>query len=113
MCGGRDFDYETIVWELLTFWHEGPRGRITTIICGGAKGADTHAESWGALYPEVPVEVYPAEWSKHGRSAGPIRNRQMLEEGKPDLVIAFPGDRGTAGMIKLAKAADVEVIDYG
>jgi hypothetical protein len=40
-----------------------------------------------------------AEWERLGRKAGPIRNQRMLEEGKPDLVVAFPGGTGTAGMM--------------
>ncbi|MEM9912925.1 MAG: hypothetical protein AAF922_19365 [Pseudomonadota bacterium] len=46
-----------------------------------------------------------------GRAAGPIRNKEMLDEGCPDLVVAFPGGRGTANMVKQAQAAGVEVLD--
>ena len=53
--------------------------------------------------------MYPADWDTHGRGAGPIRNKQMLEEGKPDLVIAFPGGKGTANMIGQAKEAGIPV----
>ena len=53
--------------------------------------------------------AYPANWKKHGRAAGPIRNKQMLEEAKPDLVIAFPGGAGTANMVKQAREAGVKV----
>jgi UDP-N-acetylmuramoylalanine-D-glutamate ligase len=60
-------------------------------------------DEWGGL------EVYPADWKLHGKSAGHIRNQQMLDESKPDIVIAFPGGRGTANMIKRAKKAGVEV----
>jgi hypothetical protein len=56
-----------------------------------------------------PVSTFFAAWHEHGRGAGPIRNRQMLEEGRPDLVVAFPGGHGTAGMIKLALKAGVPV----
>lgn len=59
----------------------------TIVIHGAARGADTIggevAKSLG-----MPVDVYPAQWDKHGRAAGPIRNRQMLDQ-KPDIVIAF------------------------
>ena len=51
------------------------------------------------------------DWEKHGRAAGPIRNKLMLDEGRPDLVVAFPGGRGTANMVKQASAASVEVIE--
>lgn len=59
----------------------------------------------------IRVEEYPADWARFGKSAGYLRNKQMLEEGKPDLVVAFPGGRGTANMIAIAMKAGVKVID--
>lgn len=53
--------------------------------------------------------VFKADWSKDGRKAGPVRNSVMLSVGKPDLVIAFPGGRGTADMVRKAKAKGVPV----
>jgi hypothetical protein len=41
-------------------------------------------------------EVYQADWKRYGR-AGPIRNQEMLDKGKPDVVIACPGGRRYAG----------------
>jgi hypothetical protein len=63
-----------------------------------------------AKWKGIAVKEYPADWQKHGKAAGPIRNRQMLEDGKPDLVIAFSGGRGTANMISQARAAGVKVL---
>ena len=54
--------------------------------------------------------AFPAEWKKHGKAAGPIRNRKMLQDGKPDLVLAFPGGRGTANMVELATDAGIRVM---
>lgn len=84
------------------------------IISGKARGVDTAAIDW-AVINWTAFEEYPADWKKYGKSAGYIRNKQMLEEGKPDLVIAFPGGRGTAMMVGLARNAGVEVIEvkYG
>ena len=88
------------------------------IIEGAAKGADTIA---GCVADELGLEVveYPAQWDKHGRGAGPIRNTQMLVEGKPDLVIAFsdimpvganiPITPGTQDMVVKAIRAGVGV----
>lgn len=55
---------------------------------------------------------FPADWDKYGKRAGYLRNVQMLDEGKPDLVVAFPGGKGTAMMVKLAKERGVRVIEY-
>ncbi len=57
----------------------------------------------------IEVKARQADWKRFGRGAGPKRNRQMLEE-KPDLVVAFPGGRGTAGMIRVATKAGLQVI---
>ncbi len=51
-----------------------------------------------------------ADWTTHGRAAGPIRNARMLAEYHPDLVIAFPGGRGTLDMVSKAERAGVAVI---
>jgi hypothetical protein len=60
---------------------------------------------------DIPCSVYMADWDGLGRKAGPIRNQRMLDEGKPDLVIAFPGGRGTADMVRRAREAGVEVVE--
>lgn len=80
------------------------------LIAGGANGADTVAEEW-AVYQGIKTEIYPADWSKYGKRAGFIRNSQMLDEGNPDLVIAFPGGAGTNMMIELAREKGVKVIE--
>lgn len=81
------------------------------IIEGGATGADSAAADFG-LINFCPVKEFKADWHQYGTSAGPIRNRQMLEQGKPDLVIAFPGGEGTKNMIAQAKAYKVPVVQY-
>jgi len=85
-------------------------GPFECVIQGEARGADHLAALW-ALRSKIPLVCYPAEWSKHGKKAGPIRNKQMLEDGKPTIVVAFPGGRGTANMVKQAKAAGVRVVE--
>lgn len=83
---------------------------ITAIAHGGAEGADMCAGNW-AHSAAVSCRVFRANWSLHGRAAGPLRNAQMLREFQPDAVIAFPGGRGTADMIRQARAAGVRVIE--
>ncbi len=106
VCGGRDFDDFKIINEELT-WLAGAH-TIEAIIHGGARGADTLAGEWAKL-SRIPVEVYRADWEAHGKAAGPIRNRKMLTNGKPDFVLAFPGGRGTANMVEQARTAGVTV----
>ena len=80
-----------------------------TIIQGGAKGADFLAKVY-AHECGIPCEEYPADWKAYGKAAGHLRNQKMLDEGKPDLVVAFPGGNGTADMVARARKAGVEVL---
>jgi hypothetical protein len=85
-----------------------PRG---SIIChGDARGADREA-GYEARRLGLEVVVFPANWSRYGKAAGPIRNQQMLDEFKPDLVLAFPilTSVGTYDMIMKATRAGVPV----
>ena len=112
VCGGRDFIDAKKLHTVLDRLHK-DRLRFnppTQIIQGVAMGADLMARAW-AIQHSYEILDYPADWKKHGRAAGPIRNQQMLDEGKPDLVVAFPGKTGTADMVRRAKAAGVEVIE--
>jgi len=83
------------------------------VIAGKASGVDTVAIDWAVLN-WCDYKEYPADWKTHGKSAGPIRNRQMLLEGKPDEIVAFPGNKGTANMIAQANEAGVKctIITY-
>ena len=107
VCGGRDYSDEARVFSELDAEHA--NAPITLLIHGGATGADTLAGKWAAAR-KIAVRPFPANWFKHGQSAGPIRNRDMLTQGKPHMVIAFPGGRGTADMINAARAASVPVV---
>lgn len=106
VCGGRDYQNIKEVFTVL----DGLRPSPTMIIQGGAYGADACASEW-AYKRNIPERQFSADWKKHGRAAGPIRNQQMLDEGKPDLVVAFPGGTGTADMVRRAKAAGVRIIE--
>jgi len=104
VCGGRNFHDALLMNSTLE------RQDISILLHGGADGADRMAGRW-AINAGVPVEVFQADWATHGRAAGPLRNQRMLDEGKPDLVIAFPGGKGTADMVRRAKAAGVAVLN--
>lgn len=117
VCGGREYeDFERVcgVMAQAVFDYD-----ITSVMHGACcdkdgnlTGADGLAERWAILH-EFPYFGVPARWTAHGRAAGPVRNKQMLDEGKPDLVVAFPGGNGTANMVKQARAMGVEVIEAG
>jgi len=108
VCGGRDFNnYSRLYWSLDCIQDD--RGQFTHVITGDASGADHWAESW-AWMQKISHIKFGADWIGYGRKAGPIRNALMISEGKPDLVVAFPGGKGTANMVARAKKAGIEVI---
>lgn len=110
VCGGRDYDDLVGVSIVLDTMHV--RKPFTALIGGGARGADAGAATW-AWHVGVPIEQFPADWETHGKAAGPIRNQRMIDEGRPDLVVAFPGGKGTADMVRRARAAGIEVREIG
>lgn len=113
VCGGRDFSDRGLMHKTL-YDIAGDWSDLPSVIHGGAGGADLMAGEW-ALDNWLCVEMYEAEWDKYGKSAGPIRNQRMLDEGKPDIVVAFPRANGklgtgTSDMIRKAEKAGVRVI---
>jgi hypothetical protein len=109
ICGGRDFNRHSFIYHALDDISD-ETGPFSHVIVGGASGADYWGESW-AYMQRVPFTVFKADWKRHGRAAGPIRNQQMIEDGKPDLVVAFPGGKGTADMVSRARRAGIRVVE--
>lgn len=113
VCGGRDYNdreyLERKLDEISRLF-----GPIHLVIDGAARGADTLAHNW-AMARGIPAERFPADWNRYGKRAGSIRNREMAGRlSSNDLVVAFPGGRGTADMIKVARAIpEVNVIEVG
>lgn len=108
VCGGRDFyDWKKLSVYLGAYHDE---YGIEHLIHGNACGADWLAKAW-AHFKGIPQTPFPADWKTHKYAAGAIRNKQMLDEGSPDLVVAFPGGNGTKDMIRQAKKAGVEVLE--
>jgi len=111
VCGGRTYnDYTTLSETLDTLHSLVP---ITWVIHGDAAGADRLSGDW-AFANSIPQQKYPADWDKHGRAAGPIRNTKMLSDN-PDieLVVSFPGGIGTANMLKQARAKGIKIKSVG
>jgi len=113
VCGGRDYANRDHIHNTLCEIDAG-RGPITCVIHGAATGADHEGMIWAQMMAsarKITHAPFAADWRGHGKAAGPIRNQRMLDEGRPDLVIAFPGGRGTADMVRRAIRAGIEVIE--
>ena len=107
VTGGRYGNDEALVDRALSAIHR--KHGITVLINGRCKvrgqdsGFDHLSRQW-AIRHGIEVEDYPADWSL-GRGAGPLRNQRMIDEGKPDNCVAFPGGDGTADMVRRCEAA--------
>ncbi len=122
VCGSRTFQdrahLEAVLHGLCYVyygnWVFGEDDKEFIVIQGGARGADELADQWA---DSVRTEVleFPADWDRYGKRAGYVRNQQMLDEGQPDLVVAFvdkplPESRGTAMMVDIARKAGIKTI---
>lgn len=106
--GGRDYKDEATLIRVLDGLHV--ERQITCVIEGEARGADRFAARWAARR-RVPIDPYPADWTRLGLAAGPVRNAQMLAQGKPELAVAFPGGDGTKDMTKKVRKAGIKLIE--
>lgn len=114
IAGGRTFDDYALVKEKCELYlSEKLKTHRVIIVSGHASGADALGERFADEH-NLPCELHPADWNRHGRAAGPIRNAEMA--GVADALIAFwdGKSRGTASMIKLAKdkGLQVAVVNY-
>lgn len=106
VTGGRDYQDAHAVIVALTQVPE-----TATLVHGAATGADSLAAGvWADR--DRPVEAHPADWQLFGKGAGPRRNQEMVDSGL-DLLIAFPGGRGTADMVRRCEAAGVPILTVG
>jgi len=109
ICGSRTWDDYHRVLEALRRIHEVTP--VEVVIEGEARGADTLGRQ-AAEELAIPVLKFPADWNKYGKAAGPIRNQQMLEEGKPTYFLAFANPtleatKGTKDMVTRLRKANI------
>lgn len=124
VCGGRKFHNKAVVFATLQQLHG--TYEFEWVITGGCSGADQLGKMWAkanniarrtflADWDDIEIEGAVVRYHDNGKPynaiAGNMRNTEMLVEGKPDLVVAFPGGSGTADMVAKAKAAKVSVIE--
>lgn len=115
VCGSRDWENKDLIkQEILELQKQ---YEIEVIIHGACRGADLMS---GQVAKElgIPMQQYPANWSLHGKSAGPKRNQQMIDEGNPNFVLAFHDDidesKGTKDMVLRAQKHNIpfKVVRY-
>jgi hypothetical protein len=107
VCGGRDYSNQSFLNAILDGLHA--KHNFTHMAHGAARGADSLAGTWALLHGLTVCE-FPADWEREGKAAGLLRNERMFRTFVPELVVAFPGGRGTAHMIGIAKRANCPLI---
>jgi hypothetical protein len=114
VCGGRNYTDQEVVDSVLDnilrkYERYGQEREDLVILHGAATGADTCAKRW-AEKRNIRQRAMPADWSVHGKAAGPKRNEEMANL-RPVLCVAFPGGRGTADMVRRCKAKKIRVVE--
>lgn len=110
VTGGRTYSDAAKVAEVLSTVLA-RAGWPMRLLHGDATGADALAKAWAVenQVEAVPFPVLLNEWRCYGKAAGPIRNARMVAQ-RPDLVVAFPGNDGTADCVAQARAAGIPVL---
>lgn len=121
IAGGRDFDdfdylYDKMVQTLGgTFWNEHACAeefdfnvRDIMILSGKARGADTLGERF-AEQCGIKVIEFAADWDKHGKAAGPIRNEELAQNADVAIVFWDGKSRGSRNMIDNALKYGLEL----
>jgi len=109
VCGSRDWKNKNIIAAYIEQISKRDTG-VKCVIEGGASGADIIGRVV-AQELKIPVITFLANWQKYDKKAGMLRNQQMIDEGKPDFVLAFHNNidasKGTKDMIQRAKKNNI------
>lgn len=115
ITGSREWTNSALIWDTLDLYLQD--GETLTVVHGDAPGADSIAHLWAVerrnTAHDVEPEAHPAQWTKFGRSAGPIRNQEMVDLGA-DLVLAFIKDNspGASHLVRQARKAGLAVDEF-
>ncbi|MCX5209745.1 DUF2493 domain-containing protein [Kitasatospora sp. NBC_00240] len=113
VTGSRNWTDRQAVWDALAQAADGQDWDELVLVHGACPtGADHYASRWASLVG-ITQETYPANWTAHGKAAGPIRNQAMVAAGA-DLVLAFPlgPSPGTRNCMAAARNAGIPVKEY-
>ena len=105
IAGGRDYSLTEADYRKL----DSLREKISEVVCGCARGADTCGEQW-AERNGIPVKRFPALWDTYGKRAGILRNVEMANYA--EALVVFPGGRGTEHMLRTAIQKRLVVFDF-
>ncbi|MFO7295318.1 MAG: DUF2493 domain-containing protein [Clostridia bacterium] len=114
VCGGRFYTDKQRVFDTLDKMYSNSIDTFVVVEGGSSYGADSFARQWVRRRKlegkNVECITVKANWKLYGKAAGPIRNQQMIDDYRPEKVLAFPGHKGTKDMIARARKAGIPVI---
>lgn len=117
ICGGRHFnDYEQLKTTITNFLKQRKiEIENVEIVSGHCQGADMLGEQYAKEYG-LNLTIFPADWQRYKRKAGPIRNKQMIEyimqtENKAVIAFVSENSKGTKQTVLLAKRAGIFVVE--
>jgi hypothetical protein len=109
IVGGRDFNDKELFNKTMIEFID----KVSVVISGAAKGADTFGENW-AKENKIDTIIHLPNWEKHGKAAGYVRNKLIIEDC--DMCIAFwdGKSKGTESSIKLCKQSNkpIKIVKY-
>ncbi len=108
IAGSRHFqDYDFFCANVDTCLSKIRKEYTVVLLSGHCSGIDTMAERYAKEHG-LQLEIFPAEWDKYGKGAGPKRNKQMVDAA--DYAITFPsGGNGTKSLIALARKKGIPI----
>jgi len=98
ICGSRTIENKALLKELILYFQL----KLSSIISGGARGADKIGEDF-AKENSIPLTIIKAEWDIYGKYAGYRRNKQMAEIAEAVIALWNGESKGTKNMIDIAK----------
>ena len=113
IAGSRTFDNFDLLTQKMTKILSNSDPQTLEIVSGGARGADTLGEKY-AQEKKFSLKIFPANWEKHGKSAGYRRNEKMADYVTHAVIFWDGKSRGTSHMINLCKKRKIplRVIRY-
>jgi hypothetical protein len=108
VTGGRHYANLPHVSDVLNELHA--RSKITLIVNGGCTGADHLSTLW-ARSRGISYCLWPANFDYYGKGGGPRRNQAMLSVMKPEILVVFPGNDGTANCKRIAGDLDIPILE--
>lgn len=113
VAGSRRLDTDKeLVWLVAdAVMRSGFYDKVTEVVSGGARGLDLAGENYANSYG-IPIKRFPADWDKHGKAAGPIRNAEMADYADALILIWDGRSKGSASMRSLAKKKGLRIFEY-